>query len=368
MICIASISLSAQNVSELQNIQEFKDQTLQFTAKGGLALFTDESATVWKVLEAPEWCPGYGEESLLNIKCRPNETQEARNGKVIVRLTYKDGNATKSKDAAFTIQQAAMTEEEKEAARQNKPAAPVVITEFKSGQTVVQAPETPNAPETYASQPIQTSTTSTTTNTVNYLPEAYMGPSALGTYNGNSILGAVWTPSGVKFNADGQEFSTFVSANFIKIQILNGYTTSLIKADALKNTSASGDPQYVFSGTCALLNGEMRIGGGLFKNLDLCLLGTYAWLPDLNKANFIKFNYMSGWNWFVGLELCSNIPVINGSVRLGWQGLNGQVSMYDKEIDGYSSTTSVDTGALVLSLGITLGGNGCKGYSILRLF
>ena len=221
--------------------------------------------------------------------------------------------------------------------------------------------------QTVAGQP-GTVTSQPVTTIVNVIPETGAPVSVLGTYNGNSILGANWTPSGIKFSADDNEFSTFASANFIKFQIFKGFSTSAIKADAFRNTAANGDPQYIFSGTIALLNGEMRIGGTLFDLLDISLLGTYSYLPKFNNAKIIPLNHYNGLNYFVGVELGTCIPIINGTVRFGYQGLNGNVAMYDKASGDYSSMTPVNQGGLVLSLGLTLGGNYSKGSSILRIF
>lgn len=374
-IAVSETGANAQTLQFSEKLTEFADQNLNYPGNGGLYQLSVPEATKWDVTAAPVWCPAYGEGDILNIKCRPNTDEQPRTGTVTVKMSYRENGTTKVKTATFAVSQEPKVIEEV----QEKPETPeYIVVKHTSGTTTVPA----EVPETVAAQniaegtaPVQTAagqpgtvTSQPVTTIVNVIPDSGAPVSVLGTYNGNSILGANWTPSGVKFSAAGNEFSTFASANFVKFQIIKGFSTSVIKADAFRNTADNGDPQYIFSGTVALLNGEMRVGGTLFDLLDVSLLGTYSYLPKFNNAKVIPMNHYNGLNYFIGVELGSCIPVFNANVRFGYQGLNGNVSMYDKASEAYSSVTPVKQGSVVLSLGITLGGNYSKGSSILRIF
>lgn len=381
LVCATAIVMTSETGANAQTLQfsekltEFADQTLNYPGNGGLYQLSVPAATRWEVTSAPEWCPAYGEGDILNIKCRPNTSEQPRTSSVTIKMSYRENDATKVKTATFAISQEPKVIEEVP----EKPEKPeFVILKHTTGVTEVPATVPAGAPagtsngmvaaEGAPATAAGTVTSQPVTTIVNVMPETGAPVSVLGTYNGNSILGATWTPSGVKFSATGNEFTTFASANFIKFQIFKGFSTSVIKADAFRNTDANGDPQYIFSGTVALLNGELRIGGTLFDLLDISLLGTYSYLPKFNNAKVIPMNHYNGLNYFVGVELGTCIPVINGTVRFGYQGLNGNVAMYDKASESYSSMTPVNQGGLVLSLGLTLGGNYSKGSSILRIF
>lgn len=561
-----------------QTNTSFTDQNINYTAKGGLRQFTDQTATRWDIQAAPEWCPAYGEGTVLNIKCRPNPELQGRSGQVIVKMTYRDGGATRTKTATFSVSQDAKTIEQRQIHFDTTPKDATVsfpddgitgtaadyftlpegshkaiiskpmfkpaevsifvnrddttsvitdqirlepefstlkislvtsdgskvaaedIASLNIGEHSVDITPFINGMEarSFSSSeaveyfslyedgiiPVEPGTYEISVATDKYLPysqnitigqfsqrpvDIFLAPKAApftaavqqqpvkeplpGTYplnirtdygdalrvlvtdksgnvltdkdalnnspvylpygkynlklfipeksyemynyytdeklvykgaldfhgqesvkkltytrSGHAIISAIWYPSGLSFTAGADEFNALASANLLKFRLFDGFTTSLVKADVYKNASATADLQYLFSGTIALLNGEMRVGGAIMDNLDISLLGTYSWLPNLDKANIIPMDYLNGWNYFFGVELSSRIPVINGTVRLGYQGLNGKVSHYDKSAAAFSSVDPVSQGAFVVGLGINLGGNDSKGVSILRVF
>lgn len=192
--------------------------------------------------------------------------------------------------------------------------------------------------------------------------------------NNFALLGGVWYPSGIAVTATTMgdtygQYSAIGSANFLKFKLFKGFSTSLLRASAFRNIKEDANPDYLFTGTCLFLNGEFRLGAAVLDYLDVCAVGTYAWTPDISFLNFTQLNYIYGWDWFAGIELSSRIPVLNGSIKLGWHGINGTVSTFNKDQGKTKNLTSpFQGGNFVVSLGFTLGGSDSKGVNMIRLF
>lgn len=179
--------------------------------------------------------------------------------------------------------------------------------------------------------------------------------------------------TGVKASATGEgpingDYCAYANAEFAKFELFKGYTTSLVKGSVFKNIQNNNSPEFLFSGTFAFLNGEMRIGGAIHDNLDISVLGSYMWTPSINEMDIISCDYVSGWNWFAGIELSSRIPIFNGYLRIGWNGINCDINSTKSSTGNNYTSTPLVGGAMMASIGFTLGGKDSKGASMIRVF
>ena len=169
-------------------------------------------------------------------------------------------------------------------------------------------------------------------------------------------------------------FKEIGSVSLLKFPVWPGFTTSLARATAFKALSSNNVPQYLFTGSIPFLNGEQRIGGGVFQYLDVNLLASYAWVPQLHSMGIsiletMSFNYVDMTDVFVGLELHSRLPVLNASFKVGYRMMKGNANFYHKEPGnkGYRSVP-FDNSGMMAGMAFTLGGRDSKGANILRVF
>ena len=162
--------------------------------------------------------------------------------------------------------------------------------------------------------------------------------------------------------------------SFLKIPVWPGFSTSVARAVAYQSTDSGATPRYLFSGSTLFMNGEQRIGGGVHQYLDVNLLFSYVWTPqihtiDVDILKSIAFNYIDMTDIFVGLELHSRLPVFNGSFRVGYRTLKGHANIYNKEIKpaGYESYPFSSSG-VIASMNFALGGRNSKGANTIRVF
>jgi hypothetical protein len=176
---------------------------------------------------------------------------------------------------------------------------------------------------------------------------------------------------------DAGEYGSFKemgSVSLLKFPVWPGFTTALARATAFKAVSSDNSTQYLFSGTIPFLNGEQRIGGGVHQYLDVNVIASYAWLPQLHTMDLafldtMNFSYVDMRDIFVGLEVHSRLPVLNASFKIGYRMLKGNVNYYEKESSGKGyHSTPFDNSGIVASIGFALGGRDSKGANILRVF
>lgn len=161
---------------------------------------------------------------------------------------------------------------------------------------------------------------------------------------------------------------------FLKFPIFPGFSTSMVRASAFKSTGDSSTQKYLFSGTVMFLNGEFRLGGGVHQFLDVDLLASYAYTPQIHSLgwdilNDMHFTYVDMTDIFFGLEFHSRIPVLNASFKVGYRSMKGNANIFQEEgrEKGYMSTP-FDNSGIMASVGFTLGGKDSKGANILRVF
>lgn len=218
--------------------------------------------------------------------------------------------------------------------------------------------------------------------------------------NNPIILSGQWyaiPPSpALEFSQMNKSYSRLADANLVKFKLFPGFSTSLAKAALFweqggnivypSNSKGTmgltpGDDGYkdvrlIPAITLLFLNDEFRMGGAITQNIDINLLASYAWYPDL--SSLVTFTHMSGHDVFAGLELNSRIPVFNISVRAGIQAFYGQANIARPNavegsilenryvIEDYR--IPFERMQFVLGIGFSLGGTEARGQNIVRLF
>ena len=202
-------------------------------------------------------------------------------------------------------------------------------------------------------------------NTLNRM--SYSENGSLGTFTGERYL------SDNIINAGNNTYSELGSLSFLKFPVFPGFSTSLVRATAFKSdlqTPLDGAPKYLFNGTIAFLNGEMRIGGGIHQNLDVNLLASYSVLPQIHTMEWsvlegMNFPYVDMTDVFVGLEFHSRLPVLNASFKVGYRMVKGNANIYsDKKYTSYA----FDNSGMMAGVAFMLGSRDSKGANILRVF
>ena len=169
---------------------------------------------------------------------------------------------------------------------------------------------------------------------------------------------------------EGNSFQEIGSAGLLRLPMWPGFSSSLIRGTAFKGTTDSTTPNYLFNATCLLLNGEQRIGGNLHQFLDVDLLFTYAWLPHLNDAEWLRsslpnLSYVDMTDLFFGLELHTRMMALNANFRIGYRFQKGNINLYSGKTFTYHP---FDNSGIMASVGFALGGRDSKGANILRVF
>ncbi|MBR1538795.1 MAG: PEGA domain-containing protein, partial [Bacteroidales bacterium] len=130
--------------------------------------------------------------------------------------------------------------------------------------------------------------------------------------------------------------------------------------------------------TVLFLNEEFRLGGALHNNVDIDLLATYSWYPNLSKI--APFTHVSGHDIFLGGEISSRIPIFNVNIKAGLQAFYGQANICRPNGVVKSSAAvqerfvvepykvPYNDAQFVISVGIKLGTRDSKGNNILRVF
>lgn len=205
-----------------------------------------------------------------------------------------------------------------------------------------------------------------------------------------SIIGAdfFFTPMEYETSLEGADVSMYkriADAYFGKVKIFPGLSSTILKSSLFFRTRdfdkeilpeteefKQGEyPNFLFSGSCILLNGDFRIGGSLHKNIDLNFLGSYTWYPDMTK--FLPVSHVDGHDIFVGLELGSRISIINVNLKMGAQIFRGGINI-SRDKQSRSTTKnrftsfSADYTGFVVSVGFSLGTKDAKGSNVLRVF
>lgn len=180
-----------------------------------------------------------------------------------------------------------------------------------------------------------------------------------------------------------KRYTMLGDASLFKFQLLKGLSTSVVRgkvflADnnvdmhhsegyALANSECKVLPAF----SCLLINEEFRLGGAICSYVDVDVLASYTWYP--NMSIFLPLSHVSGHDVFGGLEISSRFPVATLTLKLGYEALlGGQANVYDKRYSGRTKDQFVNTkmnfGQFIFGIGLSLSGKKSKGNNILRVF
>jgi len=197
-----------------------------------------------------------------------------------------------------------------------------------------------------------------------------------------------------------KSFQRFGEVTFAELMLFPGMTTCAAKAafflpvDVSQNLiylpNAAGkyglrpgdenyrDVKFLPALSVLFINEEFRIGGGVHNNVDVDLLATYCWYPNL--TGILALNHVSGHDIFLGGEVSSRIPIINVNVKAGIQAFYGKANIIRPTGVMKASVAAADRYIsepyvvpfkdmqFVVTLGIKLGTRDSKGNNILRVF
>ena len=210
------------------------------------------------------------------------------------------------------------------------------------------------------------------------------------------VFAAEWyalSPKAALESSVGKNYARLADAKFGIVNLFPGLSTSALKGSLFWETDAG---QHINYGTPApseadykdvkmlpaisafLINEEFRLGGAILHNLDVNLLLTYTWYPQLqvlyNISSSIAFSHISGHDIFAGVEFNSRIPVFNVHVKAGMQAFFGQANIArpgkitPDTVENKYLTVPYKSFPFVVSVGFSLGGNQSRGQNILRVF
>ena len=218
--------------------------------------------------------------------------------------------------------------------------------------------------------------------------------------NGPIILSGQWyliPPSpALEFSNMNKAYTRIADANLLKFKLFPGFSTSLAKASLFweqggniiypSNSKGAmglspGDDGYkdikvIPALTVLFLNDEFRMGGAITSHIDINMLASYAWYPDL--SSMVTFTHMSGHDIFAGLELNSRIPIFNLSVRAGIQAFYGKANIARPNAINTSEIENkyvfedyripIERMQFVLGVGFSFGGTDARGQNLIRIF
>ena len=171
--------------------------------------------------------------------------------------------------------------------------------------------------------------------------------------------------------------------NLFEFPIVKGLSTSLLKGSIFDSRSMefpfgisdiASKTSHVHTGiTCMLLNYDFRIAGYSFRQGDINALVSYSYYPALTNIKGFGWTHFSGHDLFVGLEAGSRIKVLNASIRMGIQYLNGSRNYYlfqfnDTDTKAHYESYDVNRLSFVIGCNICLGTGSSRGYNIWRLY
>jgi hypothetical protein len=120
-----------------------------------------------------------------------------------------------------------------------------------------------------------------------------------------------------------------------------------------------------------LLNWDFRMGGSIFKYLDICALGRFKYSPGIKflGVNINGYNDVSALSYFYGFELSTRLPYFNLNLKVGNQSINGKSFVYDKSSGDYSKEDiPLSISGTVVSFGLVINGPIEKTNNMLRLW
>ena len=158
-----------------------------------------------------------------------------------------------------------------------------------------------------------------------------------------------------------------------------GLSTSILSMQYLyTGVSRSSAVRPAYTDTMAilipsifLLNWDLRIGGSIFRFLDISLLGRFKYSPGLKLlgVNITGYNDATGLTYFYGMELTSRLPYINLNLKIGNQVIDGRTYIFDKNTGDYTKEKiPLRINRQIVSFGLVLNGPIEKTNDMVRLW
>ena len=189
-------------------------------------------------------------------------------------------------------------------------------------------------------------------------------------------------------------YSRMANVHFGRFNVFPGFSTSILKTSVFKaNQGVGGTPintsygtgivenedntaysEYMFAASLLFLNGELRVGLPIFKQLDVAAVGTYTFYPQLTKV--IPYSHVSGQDIFCGIELSSRISVLNANIKIGQQKLiDGKYNFLVTPSSEFSfanhsgkyNIVAFNQSQFIISIGFTLGQSPARGNNMIRV-
>lgn len=198
---------------------------------------------------------------------------------------------------------------------------------------------------------------------------------------------------GVPVNGESL-YSRMANVHFGRFSVFPGFSTSILKTSVFRaKQGVRGTPintsygtgideneqntpysEYILAASILFLNGEMRIGLPVLKQLDVAAVGTYTLYPQLTKV--MPYSHISGQDVFYGIEISSRISILNANIKIGQQKLfNGKYNFLVTPSDEFSlanhakkyNIVTANQSQFILSIGFTLGQSPARGNNMIRV-
>ncbi len=122
------------------------------------------------------------------------------------------------------------------------------------------------------------------------------------------------------------------------------------------------------------LNWDWRLGGGILRQVDICLLGRAKYTPGIkaiNNSNVLDYHDAEMFTYFYGIEISSRLPVINFNIKLGQHVQDGKLNVWDNQngkYTEYESPINIAQENFTITFGVTVGGGIRNSNNMLRLW
>ena len=168
--------------------------------------------------------------------------------------------------------------------------------------------------------------------------------------------------------------------SFGRIHIIpgTGLSTSVLNLDYNKTTvtvesgSYSIDYQFETLATYLIfLNWDWRVGGSVFRQLDINLLGRARYTPGLKiiTLDIPRLDDVTMQSYFFGFEISTRISYLNLSFRYGRQIKTGHVNYWEMTNDDYyPESFTIKEARNIGTIGITFSSKASKSNNMLRLW
>jgi len=157
-----------------------------------------------------------------------------------------------------------------------------------------------------------------------------------------------------------------LSTSFLNVQYLH----TEVKRSTVVN------PEYVDTlalliPSIFLLNWDFRVGGSIFRYLDICALGRFKYSPGLKflGVNINGFDDAAALTGFYGFELSSRLPYFNLNIKVGNQIIEGKSFVFDKNSGDYlNEEIPIRINWPIVSFGLVINGPIDRANNMLRLW